>query len=474
MNVSFFTLAKKPNSTKQPSGAGTSYDCKLIQPSGMLNPSITLDLGATSNPTAYNYAYISDFGRYYWIDEWTSNLGFWTARLSVDPLASWRSYLTSETRMVLRSASDSDGDLIDTLYPQKATPTIVRNTFTSPWAGSTWGAGTFVATVLSNNKTSYYAFTTYAGFQAFIAALFDVNLIQNIIGSATELQRSPWVKSVVNPIQFVPSIFWLPVAYPYGTAVSSIGIGIGGSVNVSSCVEITSPVWTMTAISAALHDHPQAATRGTWLNTANVVRSFYMPMFGDITLDPQLTAGSSTVQAQISLDMKTGTARLKIWPDATGQIITDVSASIGVSILYAQLGSTNVYEGATGIATGLIGSAIAAYMNPFGSSAGFAENLFGAKSGIAKLAMNRIYGTVTSAGATGSVAGFSGSPALTEIYYEITEDMDAERGRPLCKNKQIGLLSGYMQLADGDFEIPCTDSELRAIKTFTEGGFFYE
>ena len=70
MNVTFYTFAKRENSTAQPGAGITSktYDCKLKENTSIINPTIEIVKEAAQNYTdllSYNYAYISDFGRYY-------------------------------------------------------------------------------------------------------------------------------------------------------------------------------------------------------------------------------------------------------------------------------------------------------------------------------------------------------------------------------------------------------------------------
>ena len=54
-----------------------SYDCLVRNGTGIINPKIELDYGLTTNPSQYNYCYIADFGRYYFIREWTFDAGLW-------------------------------------------------------------------------------------------------------------------------------------------------------------------------------------------------------------------------------------------------------------------------------------------------------------------------------------------------------------------------------------------------------------
>ena len=119
MNVDFYTFSKRINSTAQPTG-GASYSCVIKSPSSVTAPSISIVWGGSGNPSAYNYAYIADYGRFYWVNNWTFADRQWTADLSVDVLATYKSQIGAASKYVLRAASDYDYKVIDRLYPAKA------------------------------------------------------------------------------------------------------------------------------------------------------------------------------------------------------------------------------------------------------------------------------------------------------------------------------------------------------------------
>ena len=73
IDVNFYTFDKKPNSTKRPAGIGTTYKCNLIEPTSFTAPDIALAVPA--KPTAFNYAYIPEFSRYYFIQDWAYSGG---------------------------------------------------------------------------------------------------------------------------------------------------------------------------------------------------------------------------------------------------------------------------------------------------------------------------------------------------------------------------------------------------------------
>lgn len=472
MTVYFYTFGKRFNSTKQPTG-GTSYDCKLIQPSGVLNPSITLDLGATGNPTAYNYAYIGDYGRYYWVDEWTSNLGFWTARLSVDPLASWKSYIGDTTCMVLRSSDTWDDDLIDTLYPTLSDPQISTAQLTRPWTDPIFGVGRYVLGIAGNNSVQFYSFTQ-AEYDQFMTNAFDLTWLDNLLGGSNVLNQVPWMRGMWNPLQYIVSAIWVPFV-PSGTTVHSIPVGLSSV--TADALQITSPIQHVKSYNLTLTDHPQASSRGEWLrNDPYTRRSLFVPPFGDIVLPSEFFYNSLSAVATIKLDVTTGACRLLVTgPQSGDPVLVDVGASVAVPIIQSQAYvGQNMLQQAGQIGTGLFGAIAQGILHPTPSSAaGIVNNIMGLPASIASATLAQ-QGTTTSTGSQGSAVGIIPDPRLTQIFYKVSDSAAADRGRPLCQLKGINTLTGYIQVLDGEFPIPCTDQELRAIKTFTEGGFFYE
>lgn len=470
MTVYFYTFGKRYNSTKQPTG-GTSYDCKLIQPSGVLNPSITLDLGATGNPTAYNYAYISDYGRYYWVDEWTSNLGFWTARLSVDPLASWKSYIGDTTCMVLRSSDTWDDDLIDTLYPTKSDPNITVTSLGRPWTTPDLSSGRYVLGIAGNNTTFFYSMTQ-SQYNAFISDVFDLTWLDNMLGGSNVLNQVPWMRGVFNPLQFITSCIWIPFV-PSGTAVSTIPIGVTSV--TASATQISTPVQLVTNYTPTLSIHPQVSSRGDWLkNEPYTHRTLFVPPFGNVTLPAEFLYASAAITATIRVDVITGQTRLLVLGPAIGgeyPVLTDLESSVAVPVLTTNTSvSQNLLQSAAGLGIGL-GEGIAGLFT--GNISGLLRNVTSLPANVASAVLSQV-GTITTTGSVGSAIGILPEAKLTETFWLVSDSAAADRGRPLCQLKGINTLTGYIQVLDGEFPIPCTDQELRAIKTFTEGGFFYE
>ena len=110
MNVQFYSFSKRRNSTKQPAGSGTVIDCKLKEGTSVKNPKLQI----SGRTFGYNYAYIPDFGRYYFVNDIISeSYDITTYVLEEDSLASNKSAIGSTIAMVEYSSTGYDEDMID-------------------------------------------------------------------------------------------------------------------------------------------------------------------------------------------------------------------------------------------------------------------------------------------------------------------------------------------------------------------------
>ena len=103
----------------------------------------------------------------------------------------------------------------------------------------------------------------------------------------------------------------------------------------------------------------------------------------------------------------------------------------------------------------------------------FSFDFAGAAASVGNALMSLIPKMQTS-GSNGSTSGFLDGPKIVAEFVEIVDDSPSKRGRPLCAERQLSTLPGYIITADAELEAPCTSGELDRIKGFLNGGFFYE
>lgn len=115
--------------------AGKEYKGTLREGSSIVNPIILIE---DPSRLKANYAYISDFNRYYFITDIISvNFNLWEVHMNCDVLMSYREGIRGLTARIRRSESIATWAYTDTLIPPQSGASITRrkSTITNP---STW------------------------------------------------------------------------------------------------------------------------------------------------------------------------------------------------------------------------------------------------------------------------------------------------------------------------------------------------
>ena len=471
MNVYLFAFSKKKNSTAQPVlNTGTSFSVTLKEDTSVLNPVLVFNAATTGMPTPFtpsyfNYAYIPSFSRYYYVTDWVNINALWECHLTVDPLASFRTAIGSESVYVERSASASNGSIIDNLYPAKTDVQISSITVTTTWSGVAPSGGCYILGVVSNSTSyhvgavMYYALNT-AGLNSLLSYLFSNNIF--VAGSITEIGEGLF-KSMFNPFQYIVSCTWLPhPADNYGSSQDTIKVGYW---DTGVTAYIVTSLLDETFIEATIPDHPQIS-RGSYLNYAPYTRiTLFCAPFGEIPIDPTFLRTGNLLRARVMIDTITGMATLRVaFRDTAATSYSkkpcyETSALFGVPIQLAQVLSD--YSSAIGTAAA-------------GAAGGLAGMAMGLISATVQSAIATQAPKVATAGANGSFISFALSPDLVVEHTLLVDENNTDLGRPLMQTKTINTLSGYIKCAESHFSGACFDSEKDMINRYMVDGFFYE
>lgn len=459
--VNLYRFSKKENSTARPGSDPATFACRLREPSGILNPSIMLDMGLVSDPSGYNYAYIPEYGRYYWINEWTFERACWIASMSVDVLASWRDYIGSESLYVLRSSADYNGIISDRHYPGTGDLRTVKIQGRSPWSYPLIDDGSYIIGVVSKDAShgsiQYWA-ATATQMKAISAALMsDIVTDTNFDAADASLALQ---KALIDPFQYIKSCVWIPYTVgqlPVSLAPFTIFDFQLANTTAWKYSESATGVISHSYEFANIPRHPQAASRGMYMNCAPFTEAeLVFPPFGVIPLDSKMLANASSLICQIYFDSLSGRATLEV--HLSGAVVNRLTAQVGVPIQIAQIRSD------------IIGS-MAGLTQAAGSA--FTGNVMGAAAGIGSM-LEGLIPRASTIGSAGSWGDLVGAPDLN-LYFTIAADEDIQHhGRPLCQNRVISSIPGYILVQDGDISIPGTIDENTSIKAYLEGGFFYE
>lgn len=473
--VTFYQFTKKYNSTKRPTG-GTSFDCVVKNGTGILSPRIELNIGLVSDPSAYNYAYIPAFDRYYTIREWQFDRTLWTAFLEVDVLATYKTQIGDASLYVLRASGEYDGTVVDNYYPCKAGCSYDKTAITSPYADyafdpdqQTYGGSFIIGCV--NGNAGFGSLQYYIVGRATMAAIYDY-LISDVVTVANHFSLNDaslaLQSAIVEPMQYIKSCIWMPFnvnAFHQGAAETvkihewTITDALGSP--------LTDPYANIT-ITVNTKKHPDTNSRGNYVNAAPyTIAHLAFPPFGVIDLDTSVLCDVSSITLDLNIDPITGKGILEI--KANNEVLNRLEAQIGVPIPLTQIKSD--YVGAVSSIANGVSSVISGVMA--GGPAGIAGAVAGGVGAIGN-AVNALTPRAQTQGTGGCYSHLKGACELDFQFFRPVDDDIAQNGRPLCKMRQPKNIPGYMLIQDGDVPIPGTITEGEQIKAFLEGGFYYE
>lgn len=503
MDVKFYSsFSKRLNSTKRPTGAAFSVEGDLKSPCSISSPVIEFKMA--NNPESYVYAYIPEFNRYYFVSDWVYNLGLWECTFTEDVLASWKTNIGNTSAYIDRCASESDGDIIDTRYITTLGIVNTKVNMNNSFYEYSLTGGCFILGIIdSNNQTesqvggavTYYVLTPSQCKSLMHYLLDDQFLEENgfpSIQTLTQDMTQEMAKAFVKPIDFIVSCTWYPFPVSAFTDASDIQISVGyWLINTSIATGKLLKAAVLRATTyGTLTEHPQAATRGNYLNFAPYTRlSIEVPPFGNIPIDLSYRTQGNVIYCGIFIDTITGQAILQVHmcesvPQNDNDIQTvldspivyESSAMFGVPIQLAQV--IPDYINAASEAVQAVTS-----IDLLGGSIGL---MTGGPAGALKGAINsdvisHAANAVQSLSPQVRGCGTNGSRLLTKIrpvmsiqHIPLVEEDNAEMGRPLRKIKTINTLSGFVKCFEVTVDYPCFDSEKEQILNYLMSGFFYE
>lgn len=488
--VTLLTFNKRENSTLKPSTAdisgGSTLDCLLLDNTSLMNP--TFKLNVTGNPVGFNYCYVPSFERYFFINDWSYESGFWYASCTCDVLASWKTEIGAGTHYILRSASAYDGAISDNMYPAKMSGIEEISTPVQGNPFSWLSDHSYILGIVGEAPSNDYQVGSLVYYHMDETALryFVGWLMDNIDDwSGLDGEYSQGVqKALINPMQYIKSCIVMPVAAPPADSLhrpSSIKFGYY-SCSMSGVGKIamllaSSPMAYETDL-ITVPKHPLAATRGSYLNCQPFSEyTFHFGPFGNIPLDPMVLNRNDEIFMSLAYDLISGMCRCVLkGNDETDDILFNGAASVGVSINISQVfvdalafekaGTDAVFSMANNLASGISGG------NPLTALVGVAQS---ATTGIQD-ATRLSFPTVSGLSDGGSFLPYhdTWNIYLLYKYYQIVDENLAELGRPLCSPRQINTLSGYILCAGADAIIPGTHDEAQRVNDYLNSGFFWE
>ena len=490
MTVTLYPIAKRINSTKRPTAGGKAFSCVLKTPSSVMNPRISIKWdpatgGSDLHPSAYNYAYINDYQRYYWINEWTYDERQWTATMSVDVLASWRDTIRTSSKYVVRAdVTDQTVALVDNKYPAQVAP-IPGITTTSGW-GSLWttdlSSGSIVVSVVGdqNGYTAAglsYMYMTPSQFNAMIQACFTQSLavwsststLGANLGEVFQNFGENWLRTLDDPFKYIKGAMWYPFNVPHSSTGSNVHLGLIDT--GATAYSISGPTVVQSCTSTIPFQDMSDPVYEWYLNMEpyQTAKVRFFP-YGIFPIDTTVTfRNNGKIFMRSTVDVVSGLGRFDIYAGDnanTGLILNSGSASIGVPLAIAN-SSINYLDALRNTAAS-VGSVVSAAHSPT------AEGVIGAVASVGN-AIASLSPQVGVVGQSGGISGFDASPHVHYTYYDVAAVNASEFGRPVCETRTLGDISGFIQCADPEIELPIAyQDEIRQVGEYLTGGFFNE
>ena len=447
MNIVFYKFTKKENSTARPQDKGYSISGILNEDTSIISPSLSIKFGVEI--TGYNYAYIPDFKRFYKVVSWGYALGLWRCNLYVDVLASFKPEIAAMNNYILRSASESNGNIIDGLYPTTPQTGILESS-----AESIFGVDDFIvhyvgkegmkATLISNS-----------GLVALCQSLW--NTWNNIDG------MNDAFAAIADPFQYVNGIQknYGPLGFWDSKTSSNIVLG---TVDTGVSGHDVTGIEGEATIELSVPKHPQSGERPYLKASPYSVYSARLPGIGWVTVPSEALYNANAVAVKYVGEASSGNLRADICvgesviASGTGKITTDWGIAGGSS--------------SPGIG-GLVGKAAAGAGALLGGIMGEFTKFIGAGAGIVD-AVGSATAIVQQNGGMSGCVGMK-EPLILQLKYQVAvTDNIEDHGRPLMAFRDIGALSGFVQCEGAHFEGVCTQTEQTMIDDALNGGFFYE
>lgn len=369
INVTFYKNDKKINSTKLPvsSQDDITLTVELKNVTNLFTPTLVIGAdvftdgqGNIVNPMRYNYCYLPDFERYYFVRDWSWILGRWECALEVDVLASFKTEVGNTTCYILRAASKVNPNIVDTRYPTKAAlaaqPThersIVNNIWNTDLKTASISNGFYVIAVTNNDSNavgsvSHYALSVSA-MSEFMSKMYAAPTWMNITDAniSADLQ-----KMMINPIQYVTSCMWIPIGFntTYASSTHTIPVGWWSLTLTATVYRINDSTMSSTAsITVPIKKHPQYGTYKKWVQLSPyTTAALYFPPFGFIPLDTSKMYESSEVRLAVLVDYLTGRGELTISSryidqqnpgnSRLGNVFYHATAQVGVPMSISQM-----------------------------------------------------------------------------------------------------------------------------------------
>ena len=462
MKVRFYNFSKRRNSTKQPPSTGyTEKEVYLKESTSIKNPSFVLN----STDFSWNYAYIPDWNRYYFVDDIISITKDTNQYdLTEDVLATNKSEIGSTVARIAFSSTGYDINLVDSRIGVSTKKLNYKSTATASGISQT---GCYVITVFNDTQSVSNGLG-----QSYCMDAANMQKIKEWLGDPSIFNQAANY-FLGNPLESIFQCHWVP--FPLGNIGSVVGVIYIGN-------QMSNALSAYTFSGTGIYGRTDTVSIPWRYNDFRdsepyTSATLYLPGVGNIDLNMSDWLNSNNINIQYSYEYGTGDVTYLLVDDS-GFIIQTASCNMASQCPLGQF-STNVggmIQSVGGIAGG-IGTMVAGALtnNPAAVVGGAAATV----SSGASLTLSANHRASSIKGTVGGRTSALLNQFVLTGFYMDTEDVTnanyiARKGRPVCKTQAISNHSGYVQCDDASVSLGGESWERDEINAYLNGGFFYE
>lgn len=461
MKIQCAFLSKRKNSTKIPEKYISEFNVDLKEPTSLVTPTLLMSKSHWTH--SYNYVYIPDFQRTYFVKDITYlNNDIMEVALNMDYLGSRRDVILNTVTFVERTNDTAlYNDEVYDQYLSNTTEIVAQRSITTSFKSPFDTEGCYILRVVNNTANiggiSTYAITNDSKIADILNFLFTESNFKDVISDEV-------VKSFFNPFQYIISLKWIPLKRSEITASDSEEVYIGWwdtgikafPINVSGTQFDSEKINIPTNIYSDFRKNVSAFSE----------YYLYIPGVGNVSI------GGADVNEPLylsgSIDIVTGQCIYYLCEKNpytsnadNNPIIATFSCNLATDIQLGQMGAR---------LGGLIGNGIGAI------SSALSGNIGGMISGTVNAVQS-----VTNP--TASINGTQGARFLIEngsnIIVSLTNYGSCVSpdtiGKPSYQNALLkSLLGYYVQCGNASIELQGYDDEADIINGYLNGGVYLE
>ena len=443
MDILFYNLSKRENSTLRPSGAGDSRSVFLKEGTSIYNPTFIM----ADDVTEYNYCQWGP--RYYYIrDIVIAHNQRFEVECALDVMATYRSDIANVSAFSLYASSGFNDGIPDDRLSTVDTATVSSSSLGLFDVGAT--DGTYIlqyATSASTKGPCGILWLSDSDAKVVATALNETGFNDFLDNFAKQLVGA---YDALISCRYVP-LNW----YALGTSGGTKSVVLAGYAT-RAAGKVPSDIVTYEGSISIPWQFSDFRNLSPYTSLL-----LYLPAYGFLELNPADLIGKTSIDITATCDGVTGDVFYIV--DNVARASTNISSPIAIGTT-----GTNSF----GVAGGLV-SAGANLLG--GNYMGATADLFGA-------ALASVQRTVGVCGSNGGLAGVFanvGTSGMTVRLYSICHntsdnpaDMAASHGRPVRAVQ--GVVSGYNQFVNASVNCNAPDEIKSRINSMLNGGFFYE